>query len=105
MHPDTARIFGTQTVPLLDKTSDPAGSSLLSAAPASVTPSLVARRYRLGSAVTSRIDIHGISPPKYRGSPFGRGEAPRITVIRSPSLARAHPCGSPEAQFMPPMPC
>src|ERR1041385_5408246 len=89
MQPSTERILGTQTVPLLDRIRLPAGTSLDSSAPADVTPSLVVKRYFPGCRVTSEIMIHGMGPPKYRGSPFGRGDAPRKTSATSPTVVQA----------------
>src|ERR1035437_2176560 len=71
-------IFGTPRVaPLLVRRRSPGFVNRLRAAPSSVRVNSVFVRYFSSSLVISPTVIQGICPPKYRGSPAGRGLPPR----------------------------
>jgi hypothetical protein len=78
------------TVALLVRISDPGSRYTLFARPASVTVPRIRSTVLPRAAVTSEIRSHGIVPPKYRGSPAGRGEPPRTTRASVPSGVAGH---------------
>ena len=86
MHVAGSITLAMPTVALLVRINVCGGSRTLRSRPASVTPCLISCTTRPGAAVTSEIFNHGIGPPKYLGSPAGRGLAPRMMRASSPSF-------------------
>src|SRR5258708_31959144 len=71
----------------------PAGTRTEHNAPSSFTNSFVVDNNLLAVLVASPILNQGMFPPKYFGSPAGRGEAPRRTEQRLPSRSSRQPSG------------